>query len=224
MRWRRRGREAAERPLEGTVAKHGEVETHARTRLVLHWAEIAIEQERLAQQGRAELERAHQVGEQPYKLKAELQPALVAVAACAHSLDALYAELAELVGPETLAEWTERTRGGRWAQVAGILELAVERDVEPWRPRLQTLYQELRNPAVHPKAKAKALKEHPALRAMGTPEYAIYTVEAVRESVDLLLEVLSACVEVPKPPIETWANDTRTLVEGVTQSREPSED
>jgi hypothetical protein len=207
--WWRRGREAVERPLEGTVTSHAQLELRLRTRLVLHWADIAIDQERLARDGRADLERGREVGE--CRPKAEFHPALIAVAACAHSLDALYGEFAQLVGPVEASK--------RWAQVAGILELAVERDVEPWRPRLQTLFTDLRNPAVHPKAEGKEALPHPVFEANAPAEYAICTVEAVRESVDLLFEILSACVEAPKAPVVAWANDTRALVEGLQRRR-----
>jgi hypothetical protein len=72
-------------------------------------------------------------------MTSELHAAMIGIAACAHSLDALYAELAELVGPDTLAEWEENRRGGRWAEVAGILDLSFDVDVDRWRPRLRTL-------------------------------------------------------------------------------------
>jgi len=74
-------------------------------------------------------------------MTSELHAAMIGIAACAHSLDALYAELAELVGPNTLAEWEENRRGGRWAEVAGILDLSFDVDVDRWRPRLRTLSQ-----------------------------------------------------------------------------------
>ena len=119
----------------------GELSIAMRTRLMLHWAEVAIEQERLAREAREQLTRAHGAGE-TLRLSDELHPAMIAVAASAHSLDALYAELAELIGPETLAQWDEMRRGGRWAEIAGILELSFDVSVDAWRPRLRTLFVE----------------------------------------------------------------------------------
>jgi len=202
-------RKVTKRQLEGEVNVEGSLELRLRTRLVLHWADIAMDQERLVRDGRAELERGHEAGD--YRPKAEFHPALIAVAACAHSLDALYGEFAQLVGPVEASK--------RWAQIVGILELAVERDIEPWRPRLETLFADLRNPAVHPKAEAKEALPRPVFEANAPAEYAIYTVDTVRESVDLLLEILSACVEAPKPPVVTWANDTRALVDSLQRRR-----
>ena len=72
----------------------------------------------------------------PPRMTAELHAAMVAVSACAHSLDALYAEIAELVGPETLSKWEKVRRPGRWAEVAGVLGLAFDIDLAHWRPPL----------------------------------------------------------------------------------------
>ena len=135
--------------------------------------------------------------------KDEFYAAMIAVAACTHSLDALYAELAEHVAPETIATWEAARRGGRGREVAAILELAVEADVDAWRPRLRTLYEERRNPVVHPKVRWRDLVEHPELGEIAADE--ADTVEAVQESVDLLLEILIACAEAPKPRAEAWA-------------------
>jgi hypothetical protein len=86
---------------------------------------------------------------------------MVAVSASAHSLDALYAELADLVAPGTLAPGEKVRRHGRWAEVAGILALAFDLDLGDWRPRLKRLF-ELRNAAVHPKMQWVEPQKHPA--------------------------------------------------------------
>jgi hypothetical protein len=179
---------------------------------MLHWAEIAIEHERLASRAREEIERLHAAGGTP-PLGEELHPAMVAVAASAHSLDALFAELAELVGTDTIAEWEQIRRRERWAQIAGILEFAFNVNVEPWRSRLRTLFVERRNPVVHPKAKFKPVAKHPTLQVNVSSEYVTYSIESARESVALLIEILSTCVEVPRPATEAWANDARSPIE-----------
>ena len=188
-----------------------------RTRFVFLWAEVAIEQEQLAREGRAQLERAHATREEPFNMRAELQPAMIAVAACAHSLDALYAELAEQVEPETPPK--RKQRRGRWAKIADVLELSVNADVDEWRVRLRKLFQTLRNPAVHPNTKDEPPVRHPVLPTNVPPAYAIYCVESVKESVDLLLEILSTCVEIPRPSIEAWATDSRPVVAQLNELR-----
>ena len=146
---------------------------------------------------------------------------MIAVAACAHSLDALYAELAELVEPETPAK--RKRRRGRWAEIADVLALSVNADVDEWRSRLQKLFQTLRNPAVHPDAKNEPPVRHPVLPTNVPPAYAIYCVESVRESVDLLLEILTTCVETPRSGIEAWAADSRPVVAQLNVLRAPYE-
>jgi hypothetical protein len=152
-------------------------------------------------------------------MTAELHAAMIGIAACAHSLDALYTELAELVGPDTLTEWEETRRGGRWAEVAGILALSFDVDVDQWRPRLRTLFVGRRNPVIHPKAKDKTPEKHPTLPTLVATEYVVYSIESAEESVDLLIEILSTCVDAPKPVVEKWANDARAPVEHLKKLR-----
>jgi hypothetical protein len=176
----------------------------SRVLFVFHWAVIAIEHETQARKGRGRAVEERLAG-MPQLSSDEFYAAMPATAACTHALEALYAELAEHVTPETLAKWeTARRRDGRAGAIAAVLELAVNVDVEAWRPRLKTLFEERRNPVVHPKVRWRDLVEHPAL-GMIDADRAAHTVEAVQESVDLLLEILTACVEAPKPSIEEWA-------------------
>jgi hypothetical protein len=140
---------------------------------------------------------------------------MIGTTACASSLDALYSELAEHVAPLTLAQWESDVRsggGGRRAEVAAVLKLALDVDTEPWKQRLRTLYDDLRNPAVHPKVKPKPAVPHPVLGSTAPEEYATYTVEAVTESVDLLVEILATCLEHPRPSIEAWVADSQGVV------------
>ena len=203
----------------GVVASTGTVTVKVMARLVIHWGQIAIEQERHAREGRERVLSEHAAGN-PLPMQLELHPAMMTSAACAHSLDALYTELAELVGPETLAAWQQQTRRhGRWGEVAAILGLALDVDVGLWRPRLRALFVERRNPAVHPKAKYRETQQHPVLPTNVAPEYVLYCVETANESVDLLLEILTACVESPKPPLAAWAADTRWPVEQLKELR-----
>jgi hypothetical protein len=194
-----------------------------RSRLMLHWAMIAIDQERVARKARKRLEREHAASLDATQMTAELHAAMIGIAACAHSLDALYTELAELVGPDTLAEWEETRRGGRWAEVAGILALSFDVDVDQWRPRLRTLFVGRRNPVIHRKAKDKTPEKHPTLPTQVAAEYVVYSIESAEESVDLLIEILSTCVDAPKPVVEKWANDARAPVEHLKTLRSAAE-
>jgi len=189
-----------------------------RTRLVIHWATIAIQQERLARDGRERLLRDYKP-EEGSDLTIEQYPAMISIAACSHSLEALYSELAELVTPETLAKWEESRRGGRSSQIAALLELSIDADVDRWRSPLKTLFEERRNPAVHPKPRLQDPEPHPALPVNVSPAYSVYSIETATESVDLLLDILSAFVESPKPAVEQWAKDQRAWVERLRELR-----
>jgi hypothetical protein len=208
----------------GAVASAAPIGIKMRSRLMLHWGHIALEQERIARNARARLGQEHAASLDTRQMAVELHAAMIAIAACAHSLDALYSELAELVGPDTLAQWERTRRGGRWAAVAGILELSFAVDVDPWRPRLRTLFEERRNPAIHPKAKDKTPKKHPTLPTNVAAEYVTYSIESTVESIDLLIEILSACVNSPKPGLEKWADDARGPVEQLKKDRSARED
>jgi hypothetical protein len=132
---------------------------------------------------------------------------MVAIAACAHALDALYGELAEVTAPGTLSNWEKTRRGGRWAEVAGVLELAFEVDIAAWRPRLRTLFK-LRNNAVHPKLRFDAPQTHPGVPVGVAAEHILFSAESATESVDLLLEILTTGVGAPKlGGAELWAHD-----------------
>jgi hypothetical protein len=174
---------------------------------MFHWGDVAVENEQRARQSRDQLLRDHAAGRGDLPLGDELHPAMVTIAACAHALEALYAELAELVGPDTLAEWDKARRHGRWAEVAGILALAFAVDVADWRPRLKRLF-ELRNAAVHPKVRWESPQMHPALPVQVSSEYVLYSAESATQSVDLLVEILETCVGAPKEgPVEAWVHD-----------------
>jgi hypothetical protein len=185
---------------------------------MFHWADAAVEHERRAREGREQVLRDHAAADTP-RMTAELHAAMVAVSACAHSLDALYAELAELVGPETFADWEKIRRPGRWAEVAGIIGLAFDVDVADWRPRLRSLFK-LRNDAVHPKVRFESPQKHPALPVNVASEYLLFSVESATESVDLLLEILATCADAPRTELtEAWARDAVAPIKRLTDVR-----
>jgi hypothetical protein len=66
---------------------------------------------------------------------------------------------------------------------------------------------------IHPKAKDKTPEKHPALPTNVAAEHVVYSTESTDESVNLLIEILSTCVDAPNPGLEKWANDARASVE-----------
>jgi hypothetical protein len=186
------------------------------TRLMLHWAEVAIEQERLALAARTRLEQARAAGE-PLEFSREMHPAMIAIAAAAHSLEALYRELAGLVQPESVEGWEARRKHGMWAQVQGALVLAFEIEPERWRHEVATLFR-LRNAAVHPRVALRESEPHP-LGVNTVREYVLYSAEEAERAVSLLLEVLTTCVAAPREPLKAWAADARGPVAELVNRR-----
>lgn len=166
------------------------------------WAEIAIEQEELARVARAELLAAGDDAEVGAQLAREYRAAMQAVAAAAHSIDGLYGVLAPPV----------RVRGVRQRVILERLKLLFDlrKKGSEWLPRFDWL-DDLRDSAVHPKFGAEEAEPHPSGINVAR-ENATYTVETAMQAVDLMLEVLAACMAVPKigePDAVRWAEGAR---------------
>jgi hypothetical protein len=194
------------------------VQIKIQTRLMLHWARISVEQERLAREGRAALaeqaEEARRRGEDLHlELDREMHPAMIAVAGAAHALEALYGEIRGLVQPESVEAWERVRQHGRWAEVQGALVLGFEVEPERWHSELGHLFK-LRNDVVHPKTALKEAKQHP-LGVNTAPEYVAYSAEGAARVVALLLDVLTTCVDVPREPLREWADVARAAVKAL---------
>jgi hypothetical protein len=171
---------------------------------MLHWGDVAVENEQRAREARDQLLRDHAAGRGDLRLADELHPAMIAVSACAHALDALYAEVATLHREDDLPS---RKRRRRWQQIADLVDFAFNVEVAGWRPRLEELFR-LRDAAVHPKMQWEAPQKHPALPVNVSSEYALFASETATKSVDLLEEILSTCIATPKQgAVEAWARD-----------------
>lgn len=187
----------------------GAVDIKVQTRLLFHWAEIAIENERRAPEARSQLiteaDEALADG-RGLAIDRELRPAMIAIAAAAHSLDALYGEIRDLALPaELVASWsrTEGRRTPRPARINESLKHGCRIRADRWGTKLTKLF-ELRDQAVHPETGFRKTALHP-LGVNVAREYTIYCCEEASEAVDLLLDVLSTLVEKPKPVLREFA-------------------
>jgi hypothetical protein len=194
------------------------------TRLLHHWGQIAITQEALAHGARAELERrlptALRTGA-GLDLELELHPSMLASAASATAIDALYAEVRALTGiSEALRdEW--RCKGTpRYAQVYETLRRGFL-SKEEWRADLKWLYRDQRDRALHPETGFHVPESHP-LGVETSPEYVVYRSENATRAVDIMLDVLATCAAAPRSPLAGWANEpTRTLIRRLVDSQRP---
>jgi hypothetical protein len=202
--------------ITATSEVSADIQIRISTRLMLHWSQIAVAQERRALEARRTLEEAQRAGE-GLALDLELHPAMIAVAGAAHALEALYGEIAELVQPPNVETWERTRRHGRWAEVQGAFALGFEIEPSRWRSELAQLFR-LRNAIVHPRTVFRASEAHP-LGVNTAPEYVAYSAEAATKAVDLLLDVLTTCVDAPREPLRGWVEDARASVRALVEAR-----
>ena len=181
------------------------------TRMLLHWGDIAVEQELLAWAARRALEsdvKEAKASGKALELGRELHPSLIAIAAASHALDALYGEIRDLaLPPEIAAKWKDDPRSGpsRPLKLHEALKHGVEISAQQWQTELEALF-ELRDGAVHPELVFGESEPHP-LGVNTAGDYVVYRCEKATEAVDLLFEILETCASRPKPALEQWAND-----------------
>jgi hypothetical protein len=210
-----------------TVSISASVSAAVGTRMLLHWSDIAIEQERLAWAARraleSEVEEAKASGK-GLELGRELHPSLLAVAAASHALDALYGELRDsALPPDIAAKWKNDPRSGppRPRKLQEALKHGFRISAQHWRPELDELF-ELRDGAVHPELVFQESEPHP-LGVNPAFEYVNYRCEKSTEAVDLLFEILETCASRPKPALESWASDLRPSLERLKAARSKNE-
>jgi len=207
--------------LRGSVGVRGSLSAKVRTRLMLHWAQIALTQEREAHDTRAELVRTRNevLGEgKALDLPSELHPSMLAVAAAASALDALYGEVRDDVGISyaTQAGWRAK-RMPRYTQIHETLKRGFPVKNE-WHRELKWLFGGLRDAALHPRTDFDSPEQHP-LGVNAAPEYVTYRCENATRAVDLMVDVLVTCAERPRPPLEAWSADARRPIEGLVETR-----
>jgi hypothetical protein len=191
--------------------------------MLLHWSDIAIEQERWAREARraleSEVEEAKSTGK-GLELGRELHPSLVTIAAVSHALDGLYGEIRDLaLAPELAAKWKANPRSGpaRQRKLHEALKCGFRISAQRWLQELDDLFR-LRDGAVHPELVFGDTESHP-LGVNTAVEYVIYGSERATEAVDLLFEILETCAHEPKPALESWAKDLRPSLERLKEER-----
>jgi hypothetical protein len=193
------------------------------TRMLLHWADVAIEQERLARAARRQLEQEVEEAKATGKglnLTLELRPSLIAIAAVTHALDALYGELRDIALPaHVAAKWRENPRSGppRQRKLLEALKHGFSIRSGTWQTKLDELF-DLRDAAVHPETLFRATEPHP-LGVSTAQEYVAYRCETATEAIDLLFEILETCGSKQKPALNPWAGDLRPSLERLKKAR-----
>jgi hypothetical protein len=188
------------------------------THLWLTWMEIAIEQARLARRARAEMKRLYDDGDSGaalHLLSQEFRASIVAVAASAHAMDALYGSL---VIPQTAHKLAQNRRGNIREALKRVFDTGKVNT--PWVAGFEWLFQ-MRDAAAHAQEGALPPEPHPVVGRTGQA-HAQYTVEAAERAVDFALAVLRWCVDHPrsKPPATVkWTTDMAPMVTRLEDQR-----
>ncbi|MDG5807912.1 hypothetical protein P9869_35750 [Streptomyces ossamyceticus] len=152
-------------------------------------------------------------------LNEEFDAALVAVAASAHTLDALYGS----VVPESRRAELKAKRIPRRSAIREGLKLVFATGPRntPWVDEFKWLF-DLRDAAVHHGEKPQETVPHPDLGTHTGPEYVAYSTKSADRAVELMLDVLRMCVDHPKPKAPTtrpqaptadqWAEGNKPVV------------
>jgi hypothetical protein len=174
------------------------------------WAQIAIDHEKDARLAReTDPTTEHLSG-------------LVAIAAAAFALDALYGvATSEIPVPEVdnpprprpldrLVRWLKRKRRRRWSHARRVSD-RLRRGVSPgklaesWWERIRKLYA-TRDAVVHFREQDAAPVWHPGLESHTSPESFAWRLEAAEIAVDLMLEVLTCWADHPSERVREWAD------------------
>jgi hypothetical protein len=159
------------------------------------WMRIAIDRARVARDARAEAVKGGLGNETAKWMRIEFEAAVVAVAASAHALDALYGST--VIPPVVRARWVEKDtkRPGKIREALKLV-FATGPMNTPWVSEFKWLF-DLRDAAVHAEEIPKASVPHP----VGTntaSEQVDYSTESATRAVELALSVLRWCVDHPR--------------------------
>ncbi|MDQ8707583.1 hypothetical protein RCO28_34695 [Streptomyces sp. LHD-70] len=175
------------------------------THLWLIWAGVALDQARTARRARDAALRASDSADVSHRMRQEFDASLVAVAASAHALDALYGSTA--VPQAQRDEWAGR-RTRRHGKIREALKLFFETGPvqTQWVTEFEWLFN-LRDAAAHAEESPRQTVPHP-LGTNTAPQFVEYSMESAARACDLLLAVLRRCSDNPRPSEPTamrWA-------------------
>ncbi len=186
-------------PTVELKASAGPISVQITSRLWPRWLRVAIGQEHEAHlaRRRARASQERQGDDFSSAISDELDSSLVAIASAAFAVDAFYGAVKRTmtVAPKS---------GGRTARAKQIIAtlngkqgFAIGPSVKMWTSELTWLFR-LRDRAVHFDEEPQDTKTHP-LGFATAPEHSDYSVETTKRALDLVLEILQACIDNPKP-------------------------
>ena len=190
--------------------------------LWISWLRIAVDALAAAKAARAAF-----VTEEDGVLKSqyttdEFERSVVAVAASAHALDALYGS--QLIDPSVRSGFATGTK--RHGKIREALKSVADTGPvnTPWVTDFGWLF-DLRDAAAHAEEQPKPAVPHPAGGGYRSQEQADYCVENAERAVDFALSVLRRCVDFPRVGNDNaiaWAQAAREPLAALEQRRQGS--
>ena len=182
--------------------------------LWITWLSVAIERAQAARRARDEMVRLRDQGENATDLlNDEFAASIVAVAASAHALDALYGST---VIPQSVRNRWRTSSSSREGHIREALKHVFDTGQvnTPWVAEFGWLF-DLRDSAAHALESAKPPQPHPIV-GNTSAEYVTYSCEAAERAVEFALSVFRWCVDHPRPVVPEavrWATAMRPTIE-----------
>lgn len=165
-----------------------------RHNLDLTWFRIAVEHEQEAWEARARTVAAAGSPARGDAIDEEMRSSIVAIAAAAFAIDAMFVKLEDLLEPG------ERLQvDGRVDRIVETLKVALRLGsrTQQWQSAIPRLFK-LRREMVHFRGEATPGLPHPTGIANVSREAGTYTADEARRAVDLALEVLTVAHTAPR--------------------------
>jgi hypothetical protein len=159
------------------------------------WFQISLEHERAALDARDRaIAAADGSSEMGAAFDDELKAAMVAIAASAFAIDAMYTKLSDMLDPADRPRASDRV-GFIVETLKAALELG--KRGHAWQSSIPGLFEQ-RDELVHFRGKPYESRMHPTGKSAVSRENVTYTAEAMTSAVDLAFEVLTTAYQSPR--------------------------
>ncbi len=149
-------------------------------------------------------------------LRLELESALVATTAAAFAIEAfanqVWDRLVDGVAQEGKTPPTE-PGGNAATRKLEILKLAFEigQYQHGWVDRFDWLFKKLRDRAVHYVSESRPVELHSSGETHTDAEHVLFNAETATKAVDLYIDVLTACLNNPRPAVQQYRKSLHVL-------------
>jgi len=184
--------------LSASVSVHGEITITVSSNFDTKWFVIAVEHERAAIAARKRaVATPDGSAEMAQAFDDELRAAMVAIAAAAFAIDALYEKINALLDPELRPHFSDAVK--RSGRIVETLKAALDlgKRAQVWQTEIPRLFA-LRDDEVHFESSFHPAEPHPTGTSNVSRENLIYSAEEATRAVDLAVEVLTVAYSSPR--------------------------